>query len=342
MKYLFLSFFIFLSCVQGKANSKDSAIYYSLPDSVKAIQFITAIKIKDVNNSKHFSTGIYTSTGSLLLVKNKGKRGIYARFSEYGKVVALGNEVKTMKPGIFFFEYNWEVEKIYKLMLTIAADSIDKFYLHTAYAFLPDENKWKLIGTVKVPFWKNKLEQLSIRSKSNKKSPGNFIISQAWCQRTNGDWWNLNKDSLPIPVFRLSNHVDSGIQRLTEINMMQDAIASGKTDMTKNKDNVFYTILKEGMGKQVVLTDTVTVFYKGYVFPNGEVFDETDESPIAFPLNRLIKGWQIALPLCKVGAKIKLAILSDMAYSIRTRSPKIPPNSILVFEIEVVEAKSKE
>jgi FKBP-type peptidyl-prolyl cis-trans isomerase len=54
----------------------------------------------------------------------------------------------------------------------------------------------------------------------------------------------------------------------------------------------------------------------------------------------LIRGWQIGVPLCKVGGKIRLVIPSNLAYSIRTRAAKIPPNSILVFEIEVVDAKS--
>jgi FKBP-type peptidyl-prolyl cis-trans isomerase len=69
------------------------------------------------------------------------------------------------------------------------------------------------------------------------------------------------------------------------------------------------------------------------------VFDQTNDKPATFPLNRLIKGWQIGLPACKVGGKIHLVIPSSLAYSIRTRSPKIPPNSVLVFDIEVVEVK---
>jgi FKBP-type peptidyl-prolyl cis-trans isomerase len=51
-------------------------------------------------------------------------------------------------------------------------------------------------------------------------------------------------------------------------------------------------------------------------------------------------GWQIGVPLCKVGGKIKIIIPSNLGYSIRTRSAKIPPNSVLVFEIEVLDAKA--
>ena len=98
--------------------------------------------------------------------------------------------------------------------------------------------------------------------------------------------------------------------------------------------------MKEGTGKQVSVNDTVVAYYKGYLLKDGSVFDETKDKPAIFPLNRLIKGWQIGVPLCKVGGKIKLIIPSNLGYSIRTRAAKIPPNSILVFEIEVVDAKS--
>ena len=98
--------------------------------------------------------------------------------------------------------------------------------------------------------------------------------------------------------------------------------------------------MKEGTGKQVSVNDTVVAYYKGYLFNDGLVFDQTKDKPATFSLKRLIRGWQIGLPLCNVGGKIKLVIPSDLAYSIRTRAAKIPPNSILVFEIEVVEVKS--
>jgi len=79
------------------------------------------------------------------------------------------------------------------------------------------------------------------------------------------------------------------------------------------------------------------VRYKGQLL-NGFVFDETKEKPATFPLKRLIKGWQTGLPFCREGGKIRLIIPSNLAYSIRNLNV-IPPNSILVFDIEVVEIK---
>jgi FKBP-type peptidyl-prolyl cis-trans isomerase FklB len=63
--------------------------------------------------------------------------------------------------------------------------------------------------------------------------------------------------------------------------------------------------------------------------------------PATFPLNNLIKGWQIGLSLCKVGGKIRLIIPSGLAYSIRNRATEIPPNSILVFDITVLDVKKQ-
>ena len=105
------------------------------------------------------------------------------------------------------------------------------------------------------------------------------------------------------------------------------------------KYGMYYQILEEGKGDLVSLNDTVTVFYKGSILKDGYVFNETKDEPATFPLNRLIKGWQLGLPLCRVGGKIKLVIPSGLAYSIRSRASDIPPNSILVFDITVKEVK---
>ncbi|MFN7823661.1 MAG: FKBP-type peptidyl-prolyl cis-trans isomerase, partial [Bacteroidota bacterium] len=53
-------------------------------------------------------------------------------------------------------------------------------------------------------------------------------------------------------------------------------------------------------------------------------------------LRRLIKCWQIVVPLGSVGSKIRIILPSGLAYGIRARSNKIVPNSILVFDIQVV------
>ncbi len=139
------------------------------------------------------------------------------------------------------------------------------------------------------------------------------------------------------PVIDLTKNADSLTETKLEQVKISEYIRSGKFDATGNAEGVYYQILQEGKGDQVSITDTIAVHYRGQLL-NGMVFDETKEEPAIFPLNRLIKGWQIGLPFCRQGGKIRLLIPSALAYSIRNLD-KITPNSILVFEVEVIEIK---
>jgi len=136
----------------------------------------------------------------------------------------------------------------------------------------------------------------------------------------------------------LYHHTDSLLQANKDQQAINALIQSHAFDTTGTIGGVYYQVLKEGTGPQVKLSDTVTVHYKGMLL-NGQVFDETKEEPATFPLNRLIKGWQLGVPMCKAGGKIKLVIPSGLAYSIRSRATTIPPNSILIFEVEVQSVK---
>lgn len=340
MRYTF-SFIVILLCLfETNATDKDSTTNYILPDSVKAIQFMAKINVTSATSRKEVSTGIKTDIVKLSLESDKNERTIVFEFPKSASIVVAGLNTDASEKGEIEWDYNWELNETYQLLITTTSDSAGNYSLYSGYIFLPKENKWKLIGTCRIDGRWNTIQNPAIYKTNTKKGSLNTHFGQVWFQRKNGGWWKMNSDSIPNPVIKLYGHLDSTQQRATEIAMINKAIANGQTDVKDNKEAVFYTIMKEGTGKQVALTDTVTVFYKGYLFPNGAIFDQTKDSPISFPLNRLIKGWQIGIPFCKEGGKIKLVIPSDMSYSIRTISPKIPPNSILIFEIEVVAAKS--
>ncbi|MBK6936008.1 MAG: FKBP-type peptidyl-prolyl cis-trans isomerase [Chitinophagaceae bacterium] len=212
--------------------------------------------------------------------------------------------------------------------------------LYSGYVFLPKENKWKLIATCKIQGRWNSIQKPSVFYTTGKKNKVNAVFSQAWVQRNTGSWKNMLDNKSSNPVINLASHLDSLTRHAAEISIIKAAIEKGLTETKENKDDVFYKIILQGTGQQVNITDTVTVFYKGTLFGTGEIFDQTRDKPATFPLNRLIRGWQIGVPLCKVGATIKLVIPSALAYSIRTRASKIPPNSILVFEVEIVDMKA--
>lgn len=99
-----------------------------------------------------------------------------------------------------------------------------------------------------------------------------------------------------------------------------------------------YIVLKDGDGDTPEPTDKVTVHYTGWLL-NGEKFDSSVDrgEPSTFGLNQVIKGWTIGVGLMKMGAKHKLIIPPEIGYGSRGSGAKIPPNSILVFDVELLE-----
>ena len=109
-------------------------------------------------------------------------------------------------------------------------------------------------------------------------------------------------------------------------------------DMKTTATGLQYQVLKQGTGAaSPKATDTVKVHYHGTLL-DGTVFDSSVQrgEPISFPLNRVIPGWTEGLQLMKVGDKFKFTIPPNLAYGPNSPTPKIPPNSTLVFEVELL------
>ncbi len=98
-----------------------------------------------------------------------------------------------------------------------------------------------------------------------------------------------------------------------------------------------YKILKSGTGDSPGKTDTVTVQYIGTLI-DGTVFDSSVQRgrPATFPVNEVIPGWTAALQMMKVGDKWQLFLPSKLAYGNQSPTPKIGPNSTLIFEVELL------
>lgn len=110
------------------------------------------------------------------------------------------------------------------------------------------------------------------------------------------------------------------------------------SDMTTTASGLKYQVLKHGTGTvSPKATDTVKVHYEGKLL-DGTVFDSSIArgQPISFPLNRVIPGWTEGLQLMKVGDKFKFVIPANLAYGENSPTPAIPPNSTLVFEVELL------
>lgn len=112
-------------------------------------------------------------------------------------------------------------------------------------------------------------------------------------------------------------------------------------DIKETPTGLQYRVLKEGDGASPSKTDRVKVHYVGKLM-DGSEFDSSIErgEPTEFGLNQVIKGWTEGLQLMKVGAKYEFFIHPKIAYGQRAR-PKIPANSVLIFEVELLDIVTK-
>jgi FKBP-type peptidyl-prolyl cis-trans isomerase len=123
----------------------------------------------------------------------------------------------------------------------------------------------------------------------------------------------------------------------------EDFLAANKKKegVTTTESGLQYEIIKKGEGAKPTKADTVVTHYKG-TFLNGKQFDSSYDrnEPAKFPVTGVIAGWTEALQLMPVGSKWKLYIPSDLAYGPNGRQG-IPPNSMLIFELELLSIEGK-
>lgn len=103
-----------------------------------------------------------------------------------------------------------------------------------------------------------------------------------------------------------------------------------------------YKVLSMGEGAKPAATDTVKVHYRGTLL-DGTEFDSSyaRNEPISFALNRVIAGWTEGVQLMPIGSKFMFYIAPDLGYGEGGGGP-IPPNSTLVFEVELLDIGAPE
>jgi FKBP-type peptidyl-prolyl cis-trans isomerase len=99
-----------------------------------------------------------------------------------------------------------------------------------------------------------------------------------------------------------------------------------------------YRILQKGEGNSPVEQSQVKVHYRGRL-EDGTEFDSSYKrgQPATFPVNGVIRGWTEALMLMKPGDKWELTIPPELGYGSRAVGNVIPPDSTLIFEVELLE-----
>lgn len=91
----------------------------------------------------------------------------------------------------------------------------------------------------------------------------------------------------------------------------------------------------DGSGAHPRVTDVVTIHYAGTLIDGTEFDSSYGRGPATFPLDRLIRAWQVAVPMMGVGDTIEIAVPSDMGYGPRGTGP-IPGGATLMFKIELL------
>jgi FKBP-type peptidyl-prolyl cis-trans isomerase FklB len=131
--------------------------------------------------------------------------------------------------------------------------------------------------------------------------------------------------------------------------LAEEGKAKGEVFLEENKNKegvvtlpsgVQYKIIRRASGPSPKATDQVVVHYRGKLI-DGTQFDSSYDrgQPATFAVNQVIKGWTEGLQLMKTGAKWELYIPSELAYGTRGAGQSIPPNSTLIFEVELLEIK---
>jgi len=112
---------------------------------------------------------------------------------------------------------------------------------------------------------------------------------------------------------------------------------AGKDGVKTLPSGLQYRILTPGNGASPKATDKVTVHYRGTLI-DGTEFDSSYSrgQPATFGVNQVIPGWTEALQLMKEGGKWQLYIPAKLAYGERGAGARIPPNSALIFDVELI------
>jgi FKBP-type peptidyl-prolyl cis-trans isomerase FklB len=153
------------------------------------------------------------------------------------------------------------------------------------------------------------------------------------------------KDSLLISVEKANPLLSAHFQGLYE-KKTQLAKAAGLKFLEENKQKpgvvvlpsgLQYQILTAGTGAKPAATDKIKVHYVG-TLTDGTEFDSSRKrgQPATLNVNQVIPGWIEALQLMPVGSRWKLVIPSELAYADRGAGANIPPNSVLVFDVELL------
>src|SRR5690606_36429323 len=114
-----------------------------------------------------------------------------------------------------------------------------------------------------------------------------------------------------------------------------------KSSVQVTSSGLQYEVLNQSdQDNRPVPTQSVTVHYEGRLL-NGKIFDSSikRDRPATFPLHAVIAGWTEGLQLMSVGSNFRFFIPPDLGYGSRQVGSDIPPNSLLIFDVTLLEIR---
>lgn len=124
----------------------------------------------------------------------------------------------------------------------------------------------------------------------------------------------------------------------SEAPAMNAYCAANGISPTTHSSGLFYQILDPGTGATASATSKIFITYVGKL-TDGTTFDQqANSAQTGWPLNQLIEGWRVGIPLIKKGGHILLVVPSSMGYGC-TGYGTIPANAILYFDITLVDVQ---
>ena len=116
---------------------------------------------------------------------------------------------------------------------------------------------------------------------------------------------------------------------------------AAKPGVKKTASGLLYRVIREGTKGIAVQknSDVATVYYKGALI-NGKVFDQTKaDEPVQLPVDGVIPGWTEALKLMKTGDVWEIVIPAELGYGSEGAGDSIPPDQVLVFQLQLVKVE---
>lgn len=148
---------------------------------------------------------------------------------------------------------------------------------------------------------------------------GAFMLALACSKSTTGS------SCTNVPV---ANDVDS-INYYIQEHQLENVL--------KDPSGLYYQILQPGTGRFPTVSSRVYIKYTGHLI-NGTVFDQNQDAlTTGWVLSTLIPGWQIGIPKINMGGKMRLLVPSALGYGCRGSGAAIPPNSVLIFDVELAD-----